>query len=132
MKKLVLIFALFAIATIPSKAQGCMTGKSYWQVESSLGSSVTSSGIDDNGQPFIMAESSSSSAMYFFDDDEYCIVSYVFPSSQSVFDSMLEKFNDSYTADGDGRWTFYDYGVDRQITVVIETTDDNTVYFGYY
>lgn len=129
MKKMMIFGVLmFAISVVFGQVD--KIGLSFDQIQSEYKTEITGSGINENGQMFLVSESKDMSVTYVFDENAVCVICYVFPANEKVYMEIVNGYNSGYNAVTNMKWKSKSNG--SEVTIEQKTNANSKVYFEIY
>ncbi len=129
MKKM-MIFSVLMFAISMVFGQVDKIGLSFDQIQSEYKTEITGSGINENGQMFLVSESKDISVTYVFDENAVCVICYVFPANEKVYMEIVNSYNSGYNAVTNMKWKSKSNG--SEVTIEQKTNANSKVYFEIY
>lgn len=129
MKKM-MIFGVLMFAISMVFGQVDKIGLSFDQIQSEYKTEITGSGINENGQMFLVSESKDMSVTYVFDENAVCVICYVFPANEKVYMEIVNGYNSGYNAVTNMKWKSKSNG--SEVTIEQKTNANSKVYFEIY
>jgi len=122
-----IILVFFLMITTVAAAQEFGIGKSYTGLETALKTSITESGMNPEGQLFLVSENKEIRVVYVFDADGICKISYLFPKNELVYGELVHRWNAEFSAVGSRTWEVTNGNT--ALRVDEKRSGDGTLYF---